>query len=57
MQQGGQLQELPRVLDLEERSEHLEWTHLEQGQHHNDLPLQVTFLVHTEQGKMRPGLG
>ena len=37
--------------------EHLRWTHLEQAQHCTDLPRQVTFPVHTEQGKMGPGLG
>ena len=57
---GGQLQEweLPRALNLERKScEHLRWTHLEQVQHCTDLPRQVTFLAHTEQGKMGPGLG
>ena len=60
IEQGGQLQEweLPRVLNLEREScEHLGWTHLEQVQHCTDLPRQVTFPVHTEQGKMDPGLG
>ena len=37
--------------------EHLRWTHLEQVQHCTDLPRHVTFPVHTEQGKMGPGLG
>ena len=36
--------------------EHLRWTHLEQVQHSTDLPRQVTFPVHTEQGKMGPRL-
>ena len=41
---GGQLQELPRVLNLERESwEHFRWTHLEQVQHCTDLPCQVTF--------------
>ena len=56
----GQLQllELPRVLNLDKESfEHLRWTHLEQVQHCTDLPRQVTFPAHTEQGKMGPGLG
>ena len=56
----GQLQEreLPRALNLEREScEHLGWTHLEQVQHCTDLPRQVTFPAHTEQGKMGPGLG
>ena len=54
----GQLQEreLSRVLNLERESgEHLRWTHLEQVQHCTDLPLQVTFPAHIEQGKMGPG--
>ena len=49
----GKLQELemPRALNLErERSEHLRKTHLEQVQHFTDLPRQVTFPTHTEQG-------
>ena len=57
--QGGQLQEweLPRALNLDKEScEHLRWTHLEQVQHCTDLPRQVTFPAHTEQGKMGPGL-
>ena len=37
--------------------EHLRWTHLEQMQHCTDLPRQVTFSAHTEQGKMGPWLG
>ena len=60
LRQGGQLQEceLPRALNLERDScEHLRWTNLEQVQHCTDLPRQVTFSVHTEQGKMGPGLG
>ena len=40
-----------------ESYDHLRWTHLEQVQHCTDLPRQVTFPVHTEQGKMGPGLG
>ena len=40
-----------------ESCEHLRWTHLEQAQHCTDLPRQVTFPAHTEQGKMGPGLG
>ena len=53
-QQGGKL----RVLNLERKcSEHLKWTHLEQVQHCTDLPSQVTFPAHTEQGKMMSGLG
>ena len=61
-QQGGKLQEreLPRVLNLEREScEHLKSTHLEQVQvqHCTDLPRQVTFPAHTEQGKMGPGFG
>ena len=54
IRQGGKLQEreLPRTLNLERKScEHLRWTHLEQAQHCTDLPRQVTFPVHTEQGK------
>ena len=48
----------PRALNSEREScEHLRWTHLEQAQHYTDLPRQVTFPVHTEQGKMGPGLG
>ena len=39
----------------EESCEHLRWTHLEQAQHCTDLPRQVTFPVHTEQGKMGQG--
>ena len=31
-------------------------THLEEVQHCTDLPRQVTFPAHTEQGKMGPGL-
>ena len=50
-QQGGQLQE-PKVLNVEkERREHFRLTHLEQMQHCTDLPRQVTFPAHTEQGK------
>ena len=30
---------------------------MEQVQHCTDLPRQVTFLAHTEQGMMGPGLG
>ena len=58
-QQGGQLQEreLPRVLNLEkESSEHFERTHFEHVQHCTDLPGQVTFPAHTEQGKTGQGL-
>ena len=40
-----------------ESCEHLRWTHLEQVQYCTDLPRQVTFPAHTEQGKMGPGLG
>ena len=57
---GGQLQEyeLPSVLNLEREScEHLRWTHLEQVQHCTDLPRQVTFPAHLEQGKMGQGFG
>ena len=55
LRQGGQL---PRALNLEwESCEHLQWTHLEQVQHCTDVPRQVTFPAHTEQGKMGPGLG
>ena len=55
LRQGGQL---PRALKLDKEScEHLRWTHLEQAQHCTDLPRQVTFPAHTEQGKMGPGLG
>ena len=60
LRQGGQLQELelPRALNWDKEScEHLKWTHLEQAQHCTDLPRQVTFPAHTEQGKMGPGLG
>ena len=60
LRQGGQLQEweLPKALKLDKEScEHLRWTHLEQAQHCADLPRQVTFPAHTEQGKMGPGLG
>ena len=50
--------ELPRALNFDKEScEHLRWTHLEQAQHCTDLPCQVTFPAHTEQGKMEPGLG
>ena len=46
-----------RALNLDRGSrEHLRWTHLEQAQHCTDLPRQVTFPAHTEQGKMGPGL-
>ena len=38
-----------------ESCEHLRWTHLEQAQHCTDLPRQVTFPAHTEQGKMSQG--
>ena len=58
--QGGKLQELelPRALNLDREScEHLRWTRLEQVQHCTDLPRQVTFPAHTEQGKTGPGLG
>ena len=49
---------VPRVLNLEkESSEHFKWTHLEQVQHSTYLPRQVTFPVHTEQGKTALGLG
>ena len=49
---------VPRVLNLEKVSSgHLKWTHLEQVQHCTDLPLKVTFPVHTKQGKMGQGLG
>ena len=55
---GGQERELPRALNLDKEScEHLKWTHLEQAPHCTDLPRQVTFPAHTEQGKMEPGLG
>ena len=50
----------PRVRALnwdKESCEHLRWTHLEQAQHCSDLPRQITFPAHTEQGKMGPGLG
>ena len=48
----------PRALNWDKEScEYLRWTHLEQAQHCTDLPRQVTFPVHTEQGKMGPGLG
>ena len=56
----GQLQEcgLSRVLNLERGScEHFRWIHLEQVQHCTDLPRQVTFPAHTEQGKMGQGFG
>ena len=48
-----------RALNLEREScEHLRWIHLKQVQHCTDLPRQVTFPAHTEQGKiMGPGLG
>ena len=58
-QQGGQLQEweLPRVVSLEkESSEHFKWIQLEHTQHCTDLPRQVTFPAHTEQGKTGQGL-
>ena len=46
-----------RILNLEKEScEHFKWTHLEQVQHCTDLPIQVTFPVHTEQGKTGLGL-
>ena len=57
---GGKLQEreLPRALNWDTEScEHFRWTYLEQAQHCTDLPRQVTFPVHSEQGKMGPGLG
>ena len=41
----------------EGKFDHLRWTHLEQVQHCTDLPCQVTFPAHTEQGRMGPGLG
>ena len=41
----------------EKSCEHLRWTHFDQVQHCTDLPRQVTFPAHTEQGKMGPGLG
>ena len=51
------VRELPRALHWDKKScEHLRWTHLEQAQHCTDLPRQVTFSAHTEQGKMGPGL-
>ena len=53
-QQGRQLYQwkLPRSLNLEEESsEHLRWIYLKQVQHCTDLPLQVTFSAHTEQGE------
>ena len=58
-QRGSSKREmLPRALNLEREScEHLRWTHLEQVQHCTDLPRQVTFPAHSEQGKMGPGLG
>ena len=47
-----------RALKLDKEScEHLRWTHLEHVQNCTDLPRQVTFPAHTEQGKMGPGLG
>ena len=47
-----------KSLNLErESSEHLRCTHLQQVQHCTDLPRQITFLAHTKQGKMGPGLG
>ena len=50
--------QLPRALNWDKEScKHLRWTHLEQVQHCTDLPRQVTFPAHTEQGKMGPGLG
>ena len=57
--QGGSFKdELPRALNLEREScEHLRWTYLQHVQHCTDLPRQVTFPAHTEQGKMGPGLG
>ena len=55
---GTQQGEAPRSLNLEREScEHLRWTHLEQVQYCTDLPHQVTFPVHTEEGKMGPGFG
>ena len=57
-QGGSSKRELPRALNLERKScKHLKWTRLEQVQHCTDLPRQVTFSAHTEQGKMGPGLG
>ena len=59
-QQEEQLQEweLPRVLTLEKKSsEHFKWTQLKHVQHCTDLPRQVTFPVHTKQGKTGQGLG
>ena len=41
----------------QESCEHLRWTHLKQAQHCTDMPRQVTFSAHTEQGKMGSGLG
>ena len=55
---GGSHSDLARALNSEREScEHLRWTHLEQVQHCTDLPRQVIFPAHTEQGKMGPGLG
>ena len=51
---GGQLQEceLPSLLNLEkESSERFKWAHLVQVQNCTDLPRQVTFPAHTDQGK------
>ena len=50
------VRELPRVLNVEESTDHLKWTHLEHAQHCTDLPLQVTLPALTEQGKMGPRL-
>ena len=56
LRQGGAAPRV-RALNLDREScEHLRWTHLEQVQHCTDLPRQVLFPVHTEQGKMGPGL-
>ena len=60
LQQGGAAPRVraTRALNLERKScKHLRWTHLEQVHHCTDLPRQITFPAHTEQGKMGPGLG
>ena len=55
-EEAGTQQGAAKVLNLEkESSEHFKQTHLEQVQHCTDLPRQVTFPAHTEQGKT--GLG
>ena len=47
-----------KISNLDKEScEHLRWTNLVQVQHCTDLPRQVIFPEHTEQGNMGPGMG